>query len=68
MAAVCTAYSTPPFLPLFHPPIELAGCRSRRPLHLDRWIDFPAVCLSMLVYVIVAEIRDELADALLLLS
>jgi hypothetical protein len=38
------------------------------PLHLDRWIDFSAICFSMLVHVIVAEIRDELADALLLLS
>jgi hypothetical protein len=29
LTAVCTAYPTPPFLPVFHPPIELASWRPR---------------------------------------
>jgi hypothetical protein len=51
LTTVRTAYATTPLLPFFHPPIELARCRPRGPLHLDRWIDFSAVCFSMLVQV-----------------
>jgi hypothetical protein len=30
LPAVCTAYATPPFLPFFHPVVELAGgCQSQ---------------------------------------
>jgi hypothetical protein len=57
LTAVRIAYSTPPFLPFFHPPIELASARPRGRLHLDRWIDFSAICFSMLVDVIVAQIH-----------
>ena len=38
LPAVCTAYATPPFLPFFHSPIELASSRPRGRLYLDRWI------------------------------
>jgi hypothetical protein len=55
LPAVRTAYPTQPFLPFFHPPIELASFRPRGRLDLDRWIDFSAICFSMLVHVIVAE-------------
>jgi len=47
LTAVCTA--TRPTTPaVFHPPVELARCRPRGRLHLDRWIDFSAICFSML--------------------
>ena len=46
----------PPFLPFFHPPIELASFRPRGRLHLDRWIDFSAICFGTLLDLIVAEI------------
>jgi hypothetical protein len=57
LATVSTAYSTQPLLALFHPLIEPASWRPRGRLHLDRWIDFSAICFSMLVHVIVAEIH-----------
>jgi hypothetical protein len=57
LTAVSTAYPTEPFLPFFHPPIELARCRPRGRFHPDWWIDFLAICFSMLVHVIVAEIH-----------
>ena len=43
LTAVCTAYPTPPLLPFFHPPIELASFRPHRRLHPDRRIDFSAI-------------------------
>jgi len=57
LTAICTAYATPPFLPFFHPPIELARFRPRGRLNLDRRIDFSAICFSMQLHVIVAEIH-----------
>jgi hypothetical protein len=48
LTTVYTAYATPPFLPFFHPPIELAGFRPGCSLNLDRRIDFSAVCFSVL--------------------
>jgi hypothetical protein len=57
LTAVCTAYATPPFLPFFHPPIELAGLRPRGRLDLDRCIDFSAICFGTLLYLVVAEIH-----------
>jgi hypothetical protein len=39
LTAVSTAYATPPFLPFFHPPIELARWRPRSRLHPDRRTD-----------------------------
>ena len=49
LAAVCTAYPAPPFLPFFHPPIELPSFRPRGRLRLDRWIDCTAVRFAVLV-------------------
>jgi hypothetical protein len=49
LPAVCTAYTTQPFLPFFHPPIKLAGFRPRGRLYLDRWIDFSAICIGTLL-------------------
>jgi hypothetical protein len=57
LPAVCTAYATPPFLPVFHPPIELASFRPRRRLHLDRRIDFSAISFGTLSRLGVAEIH-----------
>jgi hypothetical protein len=57
LTVVCTAYPTPPFLPIFHPPIELAGCRPPGRLHLDRRINFSAICFGALLPVGVAEIH-----------
>jgi hypothetical protein len=55
LTAACSAYPTPQFLAIFHPPIQLASFRPHG--HLDRWIDFSAICFSMLLHVIVAEIH-----------
>jgi hypothetical protein len=57
LTAVCTADATPPFLPFFHPPIELASFRPCGHLDLDRRIDFSAICFGTLLQVIVAEIH-----------
>jgi hypothetical protein len=57
LPAVCTAYATPPFLPLFHPPIELASFRPCGCLHLDRRIDFSAICFGALLHLGIAEIH-----------
>ena len=43
LLTVRTAYPTQPLLPLFHPPIELAGLRPRGSLHLDRRIHFAPI-------------------------
>ena len=57
LTAVCTAYPTPPLLPFFHPPIELASFRPRGRLHIDRRIDFSAICFGTLPHIVVAEIH-----------
>jgi hypothetical protein len=57
LTTVCTAYATPPLLPFFDPPIELAGFRPVGRLDLDGWIDFPPICFSKLLHVGVAEIH-----------
>jgi hypothetical protein len=54
---LCTAYPAPPFLPVFHPPIELASWRPRGRLHLDRWIDFRRSAAACWCHVIAAEIH-----------
>jgi hypothetical protein len=56
LTAICTAYPTPPDLPVLHRPIQLATRRPRRSLNLDRWIDFPAICLGTPPHLIAAEI------------
>jgi hypothetical protein len=55
LAAVWTAYATEPLPAFLHPPVELASFRPRGHLHLDRWIDFPAVFRVLLLRV---EVRD----------
>jgi hypothetical protein len=39
----------PTMLPFFHPPIELATLGPCGRLHLDRRIDFPAICFGTLL-------------------
>jgi hypothetical protein len=56
-AAACTAYATPPLLPVFRPRIELVSFRPRGRLDLDGWIDFAAICFGMLLHLGVAEIH-----------
>jgi hypothetical protein len=53
LTAVCTAYPTPPFLPFFYPPIELAGFRPGSRIHLDRRIDFSTICFGTLLHLVV---------------
>lgn len=57
LTAVCAAYATPPFLPFFHPPIELASCRPPGRLHPDRRIDFAAICCGNLLQVVAAQVH-----------
>jgi hypothetical protein len=56
LTAVCTAYATQPFLPFFHPPIVLASLRPRGHLHLNRRIDFSAICFGTRLHIVVASI------------
>jgi len=57
LTAARTAYAPPPFLPFFHPPIELNACRPRGRLHLDHWIDFSAICFGTPLHIGVARIH-----------
>jgi hypothetical protein len=57
LATVSTAYPTEPFLPFFHPPIELASCRPGGRVHLHRRIGFSAICFGTVLYVAVAVIH-----------
>jgi hypothetical protein len=57
LTAVCTTDPTPPFLPFFHPPIELACFRPGGRRHLDRRIDFSTIPFGTLLHVGVAEIQ-----------
>ena len=58
LTAIRTAYPTQPFLPFFHPPIELASFRPGSRLHLDRRIDIAAICCGMLLQLVVVEIHN----------
>jgi len=49
LTTVRTAYPAEPFLPVIHPPIEMASFGPRGRLYLDRWIDFPAISLGTLL-------------------
>ena len=49
LAAVCTAYATPPFPPFSHPPIKLPSLGPGGHLYLDRGIDCTAVRFAVLV-------------------
>jgi hypothetical protein len=57
LAAVRTAYAAQPLLPFFHPPIEPASFRPCGRLHLDRRIDFSAICFGMLLQLGAAKIQ-----------
>jgi hypothetical protein len=57
LTAVCTAYPTPPLPPFSYPPIELASFRPRGRLHLDRRIDFAAICVGQVLHLAIAEIH-----------
>jgi hypothetical protein len=39
-------------LPVLHPPVELAGFRPRGRLHVDRRIDFSAICFRTLPHLV----------------
>jgi hypothetical protein len=56
LTAVCTAYPAPPFLTIFHPPIEPAGVGPGGRLDLDGWLDFTAIRFSKLLQVVLAEL------------
>jgi hypothetical protein len=60
LPAVRTAYPTEPCLTFFHPPIELASIRPRGRLHLDRRIDFAAICFGTLLHIRVAQVHIRL--------
>jgi hypothetical protein len=64
LTAVGTAYATPPFPPLSHPPIKLPSFQPRGGLHLDRRIDLSAICFGALLHVVVAEIHTLFWDFL----
>jgi hypothetical protein len=57
LTAVFAPHATPPFLPVFYPPIELASFRPGGRLHLDRRIDFSAICFGTLLHLVVAEMH-----------
>src|SRR6476659_9086839 len=46
--AVCAAYPSEPFQPVFHPPIKLPSLRPGGHGHVDRWIDCTAVRFTVL--------------------
>jgi hypothetical protein len=50
-------YSSPPLFALLDPVVELASVRPHRDLHLDRRINFSAICCGMLLQVGVTEIH-----------
>jgi hypothetical protein len=56
LTAVCAAHAAPPLPPFAHPPVELASFRPRGRLHLDRWIDFSAICCVPPLQVGIAEL------------
>jgi hypothetical protein len=58
LPAVSTTYPTPPFLPFFHPRIELPGFRPSSHLDLHGGIDFPAISFGKLLHVVVAEVHN----------
>ena len=55
--AVLAAYPAPLFPPFLDPPVELACLGPRGRLHLDRRIDFPAICSGDLLQIIAAGIN-----------
>jgi hypothetical protein len=57
LPAVLPRTRPPPFLPFFHPPVELPSLRPGGRLYLDRRIDFSAICFGKLVHLAVAEIH-----------
>ena len=57
LLTVRTAYATPPFLPFFHPPIQLAGIRPYGPLDHYRRLDCSAISGGKLLQVGVAQIH-----------
>jgi hypothetical protein len=63
LTSVRTAYPAEPLLTVFHPPIELASPRPRGRLHLDRRIDFSAVCCGQVLQLVVADIHIRLEHA-----
>jgi hypothetical protein len=57
LPAVSAAYPTRPFLPFFHPPIELASLGPGGCVHLDRRINCSAICFGTPLHMVVAEIH-----------
>jgi hypothetical protein len=49
LMTIRTAYVTPPFLPVLHPPVDLASFRPGSRLHLDGRVNFAAIrCATLL--------------------
>ena len=57
LAAVWTAHPTQPFLPIFHPPIQLASLRPRGRVNIDWRVNFAAGLLRSGAPPVVAEIH-----------
>ena len=57
LTTVFAPHPTQPLLALFHPPIKAASTRPRGCLHLDRRIDFSAICFGTLLHLVVAKIH-----------
>ena len=51
LPAVCTAYPSPPFLPFLHPPVKLPDSGPGARVHLDRRINFAAICFAVLAWI-----------------
>jgi hypothetical protein len=58
LTAIGTADPAQPFLPFFHPPIELASARPRSRLHLDGRVDITAIYCRQALHLVVAEIHN----------
>jgi hypothetical protein len=57
LAPVGTAYPVPPFVPFFHPPVELPSSRPGGRLHVERWVGFSAIWCVPVLQVGIAEIH-----------
>ena len=63
LTAGCTAYPTQPFLPFFHPPIELTGFGPGGRVHLDRRINRTSVRLAVPVRMEVHAPLEHVGDS-----
>jgi len=60
LLTVGTAYPPEPLQAwpvLLDPPVQLSGERPRGYIHLDRRVDFPAICFGAPLHLVIAEIH-----------